>query len=198
MPVEVSGQHDVQPKAPISFEDEKLICVDEQDHVTGHASKATCHDGAGMLHRALSVFLFNSQGEVLLQQRSVQKRLWPMWWANSCCSHPREGEQVDAAAKRRLFQELGVDTSLQYTHKFIYHAPYADLGSEYELCSVYIARSDAPVLAHPDEIAAVRWLSADALDAALADKNAPFTPWLRLEWQALRAHHWPAVLELLG
>ncbi|MEZ4271756.1 MAG: isopentenyl-diphosphate delta-isomerase [Myxococcota bacterium] len=80
--------------------------MDSEDQIVGYDSKDVCHDGEGLLHRAFSVFLFNGMGELMLQQRSAQKRLWPMFWANSCCSHPRRGEDIDAAAKRRMCEEL--------------------------------------------------------------------------------------------
>lgn len=184
--------------AAVSFDDEPLICVDEKDKVVGHASKAHCHDGQGVLHRALSVFLFNARGELLLQQRSAQKRLWPLFWANTCCSHPRRGEQVAAAAVRRVREELGLQATLQLTHDFIYHASYGDAGSEHELCSVFVGRTDGEPQVHPQEVAAVRWLSPAQMDAALAEPNGPYTPWLRLEWQALRERHWNTVTSLLG
>ena len=184
--------------SPISFDDEPLICVTSDDAVVGHESKAHCHDGDGRLHRALSVFLFNGNGDILLQQRSAQKRLWPLWWANSCCSHPRRGEQTAAAARRRLREELGIDTPLTFTHRFEYHARYQEVGAEHELCSVFVAASAMPPCPHADEIAAVRWWRPEALDAALADPEQPFTPWLRLEWQALRAHHYALVEQAIG
>ena len=79
-------KHDV-----VSFDSEELILVDTQDHELGYCSKAQCHDGDGVLHRAFSLFVFDRRGRVLLQQRSAQKRLWPLYWSNSCCSHPRRG-----------------------------------------------------------------------------------------------------------
>lgn len=180
----------------VSFDDEPLICVDGTDEVVGHHSKTICHDGDGILHRALSVFLFDGRGRVLLQQRSDKKRLWPLWWANSCCSHPRKSERIDAAAVRRLREELGVTAPLTFTHRFEYHARFADVGSEHELCHVFVAKSDAEIIAHPDEIAATAWWAPAALDAALQDRSAPFTPWLRLEWAALRQAHWAQVAAL--
>ena len=75
----------------VSDEDESLVLVDEDDREVGFLSKAVCHDGDGMLHRAFSLFVFNRRGELLLQRRSANKRLWPLYWSNSCCSHPRRG-----------------------------------------------------------------------------------------------------------
>ena len=73
---------------------ENLILVDEEDRVIGHEEKERCHDGAGKLHRAFSVFLFDGRGRMLIQRRSAAKRLWPLFWSNSCCSHPRQGEEI--------------------------------------------------------------------------------------------------------
>lgn len=89
---------------------DKLILVNSQDEITGFGDKEECHNGAGILHRAFSVFIFNSQGEVLLQQRSKNKRLWPMYWSNSCCSHPAPGETYEEAALRRIYEELKIKT----------------------------------------------------------------------------------------
>ena len=111
----------------VSFENEPLILVDANDTVVGHASKQEAHDGQGILHRAFSVFLFDTQGRVLLQQRAAAKRLWPLFWSNGCCSHPRRGEETPAAAARRTQEELAVEAqSLSYLFKFEYHASYSD------------------------------------------------------------------------
>ena len=90
----------------VSSESEQLILVDRDDNEIGYVSKADAHDGAGMLHRAFSLFLFNDAGELLLQQRAPEKRLWGGYWSNSCCSHPRRGESLDIATSRRLLDEL--------------------------------------------------------------------------------------------
>jgi isopentenyl-diphosphate delta-isomerase len=78
----------------VSSESEELILVDRDDNEIGYISKADAHDGAGVLHRAFSLFLFNDAGELLLQQRAHEKRLWGGYWSNSCCSHPRRGESL--------------------------------------------------------------------------------------------------------
>lgn len=172
----------------VSSESEELILVDERDRETGFGSKADCHDGEGLLHRAFSVFLFNDRGEVLLQQRAAGKRLWPLFWSNSCCSHPRRGERIEDAAVRRLSQELGVRAELDFLYKFQYHARFGDAGSERELCSVFVGRSDDAVVANGTEVNACRWLSPDALDEALERRPQEFTPWFKLEWPRVRSH----------
>ena len=104
----------------VSDQDELLILVDREDNELGFSSKAACHSGTGLLHRAFSVFIFNSSGQVLLQQRSEQKDLWNLYWSNSCCSHPRKGEQIENAAHRRMVEELSIDCELHYLYKFFY------------------------------------------------------------------------------
>jgi isopentenyldiphosphate isomerase len=87
---------------------EQLILVDETDRAIGEAEKKACHLGSGKLHRAFSIFIFNSRNELLIQKRSNKKMLWPDFWSNSCCSHPRKGESLDEALQRRLMQELKI------------------------------------------------------------------------------------------
>lgn len=180
----------------VSFDDEPLILVDTDDRVLGHRSKAECHDGQGLLHRAFSVFLFDDSGRVLLQQRAATKRLWPGFWANSCCSHPRRGETMDNAAQRRTGEELAVATKLTYLFKFVYQVPYQDVGAEHELCSVYIGRMRGTARFNRHEIAAVKRVDPAALDAELHDNPSAYTPWLHLEWPRLRREHWAVVQSL--
>ena len=176
----------------VSFEDEPLILVDDADLVLGYESKQRCHDGEGLLHRAFSVFLFNAAGELLLQQRSKDKRLWPLYWSNSCCSHPRRGEQVQAAAERRIVEELGVHAPLSFVFKFHYQARFLAAGAEHELCYVYCGRHSEPVVANANEVAAWRMLSVAALDQELASAPEQFTPWFKIEWRRLRLDYLPA------
>jgi isopentenyl-diphosphate delta-isomerase len=173
----------------VSSDTEQLILVDANDRETGFLSKAECHDGAGLLHRAFSVFLFNANGELLLQQRSASKRLWPGYWSNSCCSHPRRGESMSLATGRRLRDELNIGTTLEYVFKFSYHAEFGALGSEHELCHVYLGRIDTPVTANEHEIADVRFVAADRLALEFEQTPELFTPWLVLEWQLLAKDH---------
>jgi len=186
-----------QDDKQVSFADEQLILVDDDDDVLGYDTKAACHQGDGILHRAFSVFLFNEHGEVLLQRRSVLKPLWPGYWANSCCSHPRRGEQQSRAVNRRLFEELGIKTSTEFVYKFRYQAHYGDIGSEHELCSVYIGLQKGPPDVNVSEIDDWCFMSPDKLDDALAHQPELYTPWLKLEWRGLRQHHWSRIEGLM-
>ena len=169
----------------VSNESELLILVDPDDRETGHLSKAECHDGDGLLHRAFSVFLFNAQGDLLLQQRSAGKRLWPMFWTNTCCSHPRQGESMEIATRRRLQQELETSSTLEFIYKFTYQARFDDQGSEHELCSVYLGRLDRQASANDTEIAVLRYVSAAELQQEIDAEPGRFTPWFKMEWQRL-------------
>ncbi len=170
----------------VSSEEELLILVDESDREIGHLSKGACHDGDGVLHRAFSLFIFNSAGELLLQQRSDEKRLWPLFWSNSCCSHPRLGETMAVATRRRLDQELGMASVFHHILTFQYQAPYLDLGSENELCRVFAGLSDQPPMPNPHEIAGLRWITPDELDREFVARPEIFTPWFASEWPHVR------------
>lgn len=173
----------------VSFDSEELILVDGDDREVGFASKGQCHDAEGMLHRAFSVFVFNSTGELLLQQRSETKRLWPLYWANTCCSHPRRGETMDEATQRRMEQELGFSCRVEFLYKFEYHAAFEQLGSEHELCWVYAGVSEPDVKPNRQEVAATRWVSALDIEHELIHSSEHFTPWFKLEWAQLKKHY---------
>lgn len=179
-----------QSAAIVSFNDESLILVNSDDEIIGYASKDEVHNGSGILHRAFSLFIFNSRGELLLQQRAQNKRLWGGYWSNSVCSHPRQGEDIETATRRRLQEELGLSCPLQFLYKFEYQAAFSDQGAENELCSVFIGHCDhkteKTVTVNPNEIAAWRWLSPEQLDCELAQQAQNFTPWFIMEWQALK------------
>ena len=173
----------------VSSESEELILVDEDDSETGFLSKALAHDGDGKLHRAFSVFLFNEDGELLLQQRAGSKRLWPRYWSNSCCSHPRRGETMSVATRRRLLDELNVEAELEYVYKFRYQADFGELGSEHELCHVYLGIVSGEVQANDHEIESIRFIGAADLETEFQATPEKFTPWFKMEWQKLRTDY---------
>lgn len=169
----------------VSFDDELLIVVKEDDTIIDYLPKIDCHLGDGILHRAFSIFVFNSQGQVIMQKRSGQKMLWPLYWSNSCCSHPRKGESLDIATHRRLNEELGFDTDLSYLYTFQYQANFNEVGSENELCAVYIGKSDSPVQVNPNEIAEWRYIFPEDLTKEVNENPENFTPWFKMEWMKL-------------
>jgi isopentenyl-diphosphate delta-isomerase len=177
---------------------EALILVDEADQNVGYLSKALCHEGRGVLHRAFSLLIFNDYGELLIQQRAASKRLWPLYWSNSCCSHPRGIETLEAATQRRLREELGISCPLQYLFKFQYQAQFDATGAENELCSVFIGRSGERIRVDSEEIQDWRWISPTALQREIAAQgSAYFTPWFLLEWVQTWRDHRREVLSLI-
>jgi len=186
------------PARVVSSDSEELILVDQADCEIGTLSKGACHDGQGVLHRAFSVFLFDADGRLLIQQRAADKRLWPLYWANSCCSHPRAGEDMGEATIRRTEEELGVRAELEFVYKFQYQAVYGDLGAEHELCWVHIGKTaETEVRPNPSEIADWRFLAPAEADALVADESADVAPWFRMEWRELRQAYWGRVEMLL-
>ncbi|MEM7279658.1 MAG: isopentenyl-diphosphate Delta-isomerase [Pseudomonadota bacterium] len=173
----------------VSFDSERLILVDAADNEIGSKRKDACHDGDGILHRAFSAFIFNNNGELLLQQRASGKRLWPGYWSNSCCSHPRFGETMDVAVLRRLSQELGIQAQVEFLYKFQYQAKFGELGSENELCSVFVGRSDDTPKVNSSEIASWRFISPQDFSTELSEQPEQFTPWCKMEWQALNSEY---------
>ena len=146
-----------------------LILVDERDRVVGRATKRACHTGRGLRHRAFLVMLFNAEGELLLARRHPSKWLWPGWWDGTVAGHVEEGETYASAARRRVFEEVGVRPRLRRTDKFAYTARWKKDG-ENEICAVLVGRV-AEVKPHPREIDAVK----------LAKRPAgKLVPWLRI------------------
>ena len=170
----------------VSFDNEKLILVDENDNIIGYENKNTCHQGQGILHRAFSIFIFNDKKELLLQKRSAQKPLWGEYWSNTCCSHPRKGENYENATVRRLKEELGLECPMKFLYKFQYQAGFGNKGSENELCSVYIGKSNDEPIVNKNEIAEWKYVSMDDLDKDLQENSHLYTPWFKMEWERLR------------
>jgi len=182
----------------IMADSDALILVDEADRRLGSLSKEACHEGRGVLHRAFSLLIFNGRGELLVQQRAPSKRLWPLYWSNSCCSHPRSTESMAAATRRRLNEELGIGCTLEFLFKFQYHAQFDETGAEHELCSVFIGRCDGSVEVNREEIHDWRWMPPDALQREMSSgvDSSRYTPWFVLEWTRVWRDYRPAVLAL--
>ncbi len=127
----------------VSNVNEQLILVDDQDRELGFKSKGDCHAGAGMLHRAFSIFVFNSDNELLLQKRSGTKLLWPSYWSNTCCSHPRRGESMERRGRRGGSSRSSASNARSSTSTSSSTTPqFGAIGAEHELCWVYYGRYD--------------------------------------------------------
>lgn len=166
--------------------DEKIVFVDEDDMPIGTGDKLPSHTGDTKLHRAFSIFLFNSKGEFLLQQRALSKKTWPGIWSNSCCGHVKLHESYQSAAKRRLKQELGlsgVELTLMLPN-FRYRAEKDGI-VENEICPVFVGFRDKVPVPHPTEVEAVKWVSWSGFVASLDDPETQISPWAVLETREL-------------
>ena len=157
---------------------EEIILVDEQDREVGFAEKVDAHRDGGRLHRAFSIVLFNSRGEMLLQLRAAAKYHFGGLWTNACCGHPRRGEELEPAARRRLREELGIDAELREVFAFTYTATDPRSGlTENEFDHVFVARFDGQVAPDPDEMDDVRWIDCAELERDLGMRPEAYTPW---------------------
>lgn len=163
----------------------EVVLVDAKDNQIGVCGKQDAHLGSGRRHRAFSVHLIDSSGRHLIQQRAANKMLWPRFWSNACCSHPAPGETVTDAARRRLREELGVSALCRPLYSFEYHERFGSVGAEHELCHVLIAQTDEVISPSAEEVAAVKWLRRDQISDQIANSEASFTPWFRMEWARL-------------
>jgi len=164
---------------------DNLITVDERDNIIGFESKEKCHNKDGILHRAFSVFIFNNKKQLLIQQRSEFKRLWPLYWSNTCCSHPKTNEGCKEAAERRLKEEIEISCELRYLYKFKYKAKYKDIGSENEICSVFIGKSNESITQNPEEISDDKWIDVSELEKDISLNPEKYTPWFKMEIKEL-------------
>src|SRR5690606_14561274 len=156
-----------------------LILVDENDKEIGALEKMPVHE-KGLLHRAFSIFVFNSADELLLQQRADGKYHSEGLWTNTCCSHPRQGEVVDDAVQRRLQEEMGMKCELQFQFSFIYRYQFPNGLTEHELDHVYFGRSDRPPHPNKEEVQDWKYISVDRLSKDLELFPERYSPWLKV------------------
>lgn len=158
---------------------DRVVLVDEDGRSIGTAPKLAAHED-GQLHRAFSIFLFNHDGDLLLQQRAHGKYHAAGQWSNTCCSHPRPGEEVGEAAHRRLPEEMGVETALTERFAFTYEAAMDNDLVEHEHDHVFTGRFDGAPDPHPAEVTDWRWASLDAVAADATEHPDRYTPWFRI------------------
>lgn len=159
---------------------EFVVLVDENGVEQGLMEKLEAHE-KGVLHKAISVIIFNSQGEMLIQQRALGKYHWPGIWSNSCCSHPRDGESFQAAAERRLEEELGFRTTLTKAFDFIYKAQDEDTGLiEHELDYVFTGTYDDGFDFNPDEVHATEWIPVPDLLEDIKKNPNKYSYWFKI------------------
>jgi isopentenyl-diphosphate Delta-isomerase len=157
---------------------EMVVLVDPNDAPVGTQEKLAAHE-QGQLHRAFSVFVFDKHGRMLLQRRASGKYHSAGLWSNTCCGHPRPGEDTAAGARRRLREEMGVDCTLKPAFTFLYRADVGGGLTEHEYDHVFTARCDETPLPDPSEVGEWRWIAPDELSAELEAHPERFTFWFR-------------------
>lgn len=169
------------------MKNEEVILVDIEDNEIGVMEKMEAHK-KGVLHRAFSIFIFNSKGEILLQKRALQKYHSGGLWSNTCCSHPRKGESNLAAANRRLFEEMGMKAKLSHAFSFIYKSELDQNLIEHELDHVFIGYSNNLPQINTDEVDSYCYMSPELLQLGIEKHESDYTEWLKICFSELINH----------
>lgn len=167
--------------------EEQVILVNENDDQIGLMPKMEAHEKA-VLHRAFSVFIFNSKNELMLQQRAAHKYHSPLLWTNTCCSHQRDGETNIEAGTRRLQEEMGFTTSLKETTSFIYKAPFDNGLTEHELDHIMIGYYEQAPVINPDEVEDWKWMSLENVRTDIAAQPELYTVWFKIIFEKFYEH----------
>ena len=158
---------------------EEVVLVDQNNNVIGYMEKMEAHE-KGLLHRAFSVFIFNSNNELLLQQRAISKYHSGGLWTNTCCSHPRKNEKFIDAANRRLVEEMGMSVELEKAFSFTYKADLDHNLIEHELDWVFIGKSDDLPVINKEEVESYKYISFQDLVKDIDDNPDVYTEWLKI------------------
>lgn len=156
-----------------------VILVDENDQPTGIMPKLQAHE-RGALHRAFSIFIFDSAGRLLLQKRAAGKYHSGGLWTNTCCSHPAPGEDILDAALNRLFLEMGLKAKLTYLLKFTYKSAYSNRLTEHEIDHIFIGRSDERPVINPEEVSDFKYMSVPEIRRDIRLSPDKYTSWFRI------------------
>jgi isopentenyl-diphosphate delta-isomerase len=166
--------------------EEYVTLVDENDQIVGTMEKMEAHV-KGVLHRAFSIFIFNTKGQLLLQQRAIQKYHSGGKWTNTCCSHPRLGEDIIIAAKRRLAEEMGLQCPLQHMFNFIYHAKVGQGMTEHEFDHVFWGVTDTLPLLNQDEVIAYKYEYLTDLEQDIKIYPEQYTQWFKICFDQIKS-----------
>lgn len=159
--------------------EELVVLVDENDKKLGLMPKMEAHEKA-VLHRAFSVFIFNKDGDLMLQQRAAHKYHSPLLWTNTCCSHQRDGEANLEAGKRRLFEEMGFNADLKEVFSFVYKAPFDNGLTEHELDHVMVGYYENEPKINKDEVEAYRWMALEDVRTDIEKNPHIYTAWFKI------------------
>ncbi len=160
--------------------EDMVVLVDENDRKTGLEEKMAAHQDGGKLHRAISVFVFDSKLQLMLQRRALSKYHTPGLWTNTCCSHPFDGEPILDAAHRRLSEEMGFDCNLAEAFTFIYHADVGNALTENEYDHVVVGRYDGKPEINPDEASDWKFAYLDEIERDMRYNPGKYTPWFKI------------------
>ena len=163
---------------------EYVVLVDELDNKVGLMEKMEAHINP-TLHRAFSIFIFNSKNEMLLQQRALSKYHTPGLWTNSCCSHPRDGESLHDATNRRLQEQMGMQCELKEAFSFIYKADVMQGLVEHEFDHVFIGTSDDLAIINKDEVESFRYRTIENIKADIERNPQNYTAWFKIAFDKL-------------
>lgn len=166
---------------------EQVILVDENDRQVGLMEKQAAHVNPH-LHRAFSIFIFNSKGELLLQQRALSKYHSPGLWTNTCCSHPRDGETLEEATSRRLMEEMGMTCEMHEVYTFIYKAPVGQGLTEHEFDHVWIGQSDDAPNINREEVESWKYMSLNELSEDIQNHPERYTEWFKITFEEMSRH----------
>ena len=158
---------------------EKVILVDKNDNQIGVEEKMKVHED-GLLHRAFSIIVFNTQNEMLLHRRALGKYHCPGLWTNACCSHPRPGENLATAIDRRLEEEMGFSCDLKEVFNFSYLADFDNGLTENEYDHVFVGKFDGSPKPNPKEVDDWKWMPVDDLKKDISENPNSYTPWFRI------------------
>ncbi|XOB40538.1 MAG: isopentenyl-diphosphate Delta-isomerase [Candidatus Nealsonbacteria bacterium] len=156
----------------------KIIIVDQNDSEIGTGEKLITHK-EGKLHRAFSVFLFNSKGEMLIQKRAKTKYHSPSLWSNACCSHPRPNQKLEKEVKKRLKEEMGIECDLKEIFSFVYKAKIGNL-IEHEFDHVFLGKFNGKPKPNKEEVQAWKWITIKNLKADIKKNPQNYTYWFKL------------------
>ena len=165
----------------------QVILVNSNNEPIGEMEKMEVHE-KGLLHRAFSVFIFNKQGEMLLQQRAQQKYHSPQLWTNACCSHPMPGEETEASAHRRLKEELGFDTALTEVFSFTYQSVFDNGLTEHEFDHVFTGVYDGVLLPNPEEVKDHCFMKMEDIRKQIKLSPQQYTSWFKIAFPKLEVY----------
>lgn len=169
------------------MKEEQVILVNENDEKIGLMPKQEAHE-KGVLHRAFSIFIFNDNNELMLQQRALHKYHSPGLWTNTCCSHQRDGETSLEAGKRRLFEEMGFSTDLKETTSFIYKAPFDNGLTEHELDHILVGNFEKTPEINTEEVASWKWMHLEDVKKDIQNNPEIYTAWFKIIFDKFYKH----------